>query len=405
MNYLITGGGFGNKGAEAMTLTAIYNICAHDDQARIYMFKGIVEPTFELKKPVQYIYCYRWLFLYLLGRSMRGYRWNAFKDIIKTIVPGYAQREGNVIRSYRAIKSIDYLIDISGYGFGSKWSDDNNQDWLDWLNVASKYAKKKYLMPQSFGPLEFEKTELCEYAQMVFKRFNHIYAREESSAEYLSQLGINSEKMADSVLIERDYDPSRIIGRYEDYREVIEINNSKNIAIIPNMRLIDRGGLNEDSIIDFYQVVIEKYVGKYDIYLIAHSDEDLELCRRIKERNTMDNRVICVDHVLYSFNYETFIGKMDFIIASRYHSIVHAYKEYIPAVIIGWADKYQSLAKSVEQESYIIRLERIGLRDSLSIVDEMEQNYAVESSVIRQNVLNLQEKSCYGFLEDDRKEW
>ena len=384
-----------------MTLIAIYNICARDDNAKIYMFKGVTPPKFELKTPIRYIHCPEWMFKKLLGRDMKGLRWVAFKDRLKTVIPGYSNRPDNVAVSLKMLKSIDFLIDISGYGFGSKWSDEHNRNWLDWLAVAGRYAKKKYLMPQSFGPLDFQNDDISEYAKKVFGGFDLIYAREDSSASYLSKLGINSVRMADSVLIEHDYDPSAVIKDFEKYKEDTEVKNRHNIAIIPNMRLIDTGGQSQSDLLEFYYAVIDRHMDKHDIYLTAHSGEDLELCRKIKEHYEEDERVIIIDHVLYSFNYESFVSKMDFIIASRYHSIIHAYKESVPAIILGWSDKYRSLAEAAKQTQYIIDPGNGNIENALLAVSGMSEKYPEERNTIRKNVSELQKQSCYAFLEGD----
>ena len=86
------------------------------------------------------------------------------------------------------------------------------------------------------------------------------------------------------------------------------------------------------------------------IYLVAHAGEDLEMCKEVKRRINNNDSVVLIDHVLYSFNYEAFVSNMDFVIASRYHSLIHAYKKSTPAIILGWAEKYEELAKKLIEE-------------------------------------------------------
>ena len=396
MNYLITGGEFNNKGAEAMTLTAIKNIYENDPDAVIYMFSGVVTPDFEFIKPLQYIHLAPWLVRRLTGKDMKGYRFVCVKDLIKSVLPGYATRWDATLLNLRKMRSIDVAIDVSGYGFGSKWPDDQNRTWLEWRGIVEKYAKKLYFMPQSFGPLDFESPEILSLAKKVFSGCAMIYAREESGARALDELGTDNIRMPDSVLLEKGFDPSLIIKDFHKYEEAVDVKNEHNIAIIPNMRLVDKAGIPREKMVLLYSGIIDRYVKDHDLYLIAHSGEDLKICREIKDRYPDDERIVLIDHVMYSFNYESFVKKMDFIIASRYHSIIHAYKEYVPAVIMGWADKYRSLASDVGQTDYIA--DPGDLEKVLQTVDKMVEGQAEAKKTIQSKVERLQERSCYDFL-------
>ena len=397
MNYLITGGEFNNKGAEAMTLTAIKNIYENDKNARIYMFMGIVRPPFELIVPLAYVHVPHWMFLKLSGKSLKGYIWVCIKDVIKAFLPGYSNRPDSIKRSLAILKSIDFCIDVSGYAFGSKWSDEHNRNWLDWLAIAVKFSKSTYLMPQSFGPIEFEGDDIPDLARQVFSKCKHIYAREKTGLECLNKLGVECIRMPDSVLLEKDFVAPLIIRNYGQYEETIKLARDRNVAIIPNRRLMDFGGIEYDKLMNFYFEVIDRLCAQYDIYLVAHAGEDLEICRVIKERYVRVDSVRLIDHVMFSFNYEMFVKKMDFIIASRYHSIIHAYKEHTPAVILGWSDKYSGVAEDVCQQNYLIDISEYDR--ALNIVEKMRENYESESTVIRERTKMLQEQSCYDFLK------
>ncbi|MBQ8945679.1 MAG: polysaccharide pyruvyl transferase family protein [Lachnospiraceae bacterium] len=398
MNYLITGGEFNNKGAEAMTLTAMKNIYANDEKAHIYMFKGIVEPPFELNVPLSYVHVPHWMFLKLLGKSLKGYGWVCIKDVIKAFLPGYSNRPDSIKRTLTILKSIDYCIDVSGYAFGSKWSDEHNRNWLDWLSIAVKFSKSTYMMPQSFGPMEFEGDDIPNRARQVFGKCKRIYAREKSGMECLHKLGVECIRTPDSVLLEKDFVAPLLIKNYKQYEETVELGRDRNVAIIPNGRLIDVGGVDRDGLMRFYSEVIDRLCVQYDIYLVAHAGEDLAICHEIKEKYAHNDAVRLIDHVMFSFNYEMFVRKMDFIIASRYHSIIHAYKEHTPAIILGWSDKYSGVAEDVCQQDYLADIRENDR--ALSIVERMGKNYESERVVIRERIKIIQEQSCYDFLKE-----
>ena len=399
MNYLLTGAEFNNKGAEAMTLVALKNIYNFDKSANVFLIDTGFYPSFELKKNITFLPLPKWNLRKLSGRKPVRFYKSRMKDFIKFFIPSKKSFFGTFFKTKETLKKIDVMIDISGFAFSSKWGDEVAIDWLAQIDIMQKNGSKIWIMPQSFGPFDFESNKVIEYAKNVLKKCECIYAREESGYNLLQNIGlVNIKRASDSVLIEKDFNPSLLINNFEKCYEDIIVKEKHNIALIPNIRLIDKGGINYSTILEFYSNVIKNYGSKFNFYLIAHTGEDLSVCKKIKELFMKSEQVIYIDHVLSSFNYETFIKKMDFIIASRYHSIIHAYKESIPAVVLGWADKYNSVLNETAQLEYLIDLNSSA--KALDTVDKMIQSYEIESKKIQENVTKIQKTSCYDFLKE-----
>ena len=89
---------------------------------------------------------------------------------------------------------------------------------------------------------------------------------------------------------------------------------------------------------------------------------------KIKKLFKENNMVSLIHEDLNVFEIEDIIRKFDFLIASRYHSIVHAYKNGVPALVIGWAIKYIELLKSFNQIEYYF-----DIRDDLKIESVSEK--------------------------------
>ncbi len=399
MNYLLAGGEFNNKGAEAMTLIAMSHICKNDSEAKIYMFGTGYKQPFEMKKDITYIINTKWWLRERMGRRPVCCYKARFIDLIKLFWPGKVSSLGKKKKSEQILRNIDVVIDISGFAFSSKWGDDGAIEWLDQLGLMQTYGAKVYIMPQSFGPFDFISPDIVNYGKKVLSKCEYIYAREKKGYELLKGLGLtNVEYMPDSVLIEKDFDSSLVIKDIEKYREEFNYKTDHNFCIIPNYRLIDQGGMDKNKLINFYTDLVERYKSSFDIYLVAHAGEDLGICKAMKEKYKENDRVILINHIMNSFNYEEFIKRMDFIIASRYHAIIHAYKEYVPAVILGWADKYQGVAEEMKQTEYIISIDDV--KTALRKTDMMVERYVVEKEIIKRNVTEIQKKDCYAFLKD-----
>lgn len=399
MNYLLTGAEFNNKGAEAMTLIALKNIYENDSNANVFLLDSGYYPDFEFYKPLTYISLPVWNLRILCDRKPVRCYMARIKDFIKYFVPGKKSSFGTLLTTKRVLSKIDVVIDVSGFAFSSKWGDEGTIDWLSQIDLMKKMGAKIWLIPQSFGPFDFDSKQVVEYGKSVLENCELVCAREENGFELLKNIGLkNINRMSDSVLSEKDFNPSSVIKNYENFIESIDTPDEHNIAIIPNYRLIDIGGTDYKKMLGFYADIINKYSGKYHFYLIAHAGEDLAVCKKVKELFEDSEKVTLIDHVMYSFNYEEFSKKMDFIIASRYHSIIHAYKEGVPAIVLGWADKYKGIVSEIGQTEYLIDLNSYD--KALSAVEKMTELYDSESRKIKDKVVQIQEHSCYDFLKE-----
>lgn len=395
MRYLIKGGEFNNKGAEAMTLIAITRIIQSDHSPEIYMVDYGTNKPYELCCDVHFIQIPYF-------EMNRIFKRGSIKDLLKKlidlcylIIPWKQSSFFKTRQALSIVRSIDYMIDISGYQLGSSWGEPTAINYCDWINLITKYGGKVVLMPQSFGTFQFSKITI-DYIKNTLKKCEIIYARETKGYNDLITMGLNNvRKSPDSVLLEGGFNASAVIKNYDSFFEKIEVEGKTNICIVPNYRLIDIGGYSYNKLLDFYSNVIRRYKDA-DFYLVAHAGEDIEMCKSIKNQFQDDERVHFIDHVLLSFNYEELVKHMDFIIASRYHSIIHAYKEYTPAIILGWADKYEEVAKIFYQDKYIIDLKNIS--DDLLTTDLMFNQCKKEREILNENVPIIQKMDCYSFL-------
>ncbi len=130
------------------------------------------------------------------------------------------------------------------------------------------------------------------------------------------------------------------------------------IGLVPNVKIMQHG--NEKEIYRHYKTLINRVLesGK-NIYLLRHSFEDLEILKAIKDDFIDDHRVILLEDDYNCIQIDELLSKFDFIIASRYHSIIHAYKNAVPAFVFGWAIKYQELLSAFSQERYMFDVREV----------------------------------------------
>lgn len=401
MNIIIKGGEFNNKGSEAMSLIAIYNIRKSFPYANIYFFDYGYRFMYGSDINIKFFSFPYWVFDYLIGLSnKRKYLIGKIKNYLKKYIPNRRFYTNNEITdSLNIIKNADHFIDISGYALSSNWGLNNCKYYAFWIDFVKKYNPncKIYLMPQSFGPFDFDETTNNKIKSSLAK-CDKIFAREQGGFNDLTKkFGLNNVCLSyDSVLLEKEYKPEKVITNIDKYIEKPQKTNDRKVAIIPNYRLVDRGNNSIESLINLYSKIINETNSNITFYLIPHAGEDIHICKMIKERFPDNGKVVLIDHVMASFNYENFVSDFDYIIASRYHSIVHAYREGTPAVIIGWSEKYDEVAKAFDQSDYIYDLKGNG--NIMGLINKIEFNYSKEREHIKRLLPEIQKQSCYEFL-------
>lgn len=97
-----------------------------------------------------------------------------------------------------------------------------------------------------------------------------------------------------------------------------------------------------------------------------------------------------------------FVTQMNFAIASRYHSIVHAYKNDVPCIVLGWATKYVELLALFEQNNYMLDIRKgVGEEKLVSAIKEMEERYLLESQKISSIRKVVQGQNCFDILMEE----
>ena len=402
MKYIIVGGEFNNKGAEAMVFSAISQIRKKDPRAEIVIFDANNYNPYQDDLNAKYYYFPSFYY----SKIYRKTKWMVFLLKIKNIIKKVLGKS-TVVKLKECLyhlRTCDYFIDISGYALSTVWGATEVNDYLNKIRYVSKCNEKAkiVLMPQSFGPIDFQLVKKEFVLESLSKCFR-IFARERSGYELLKEIGLQNVSLEyDSVLLSANDNYKEALKNYDRYLTDIEVEGKKNIAIVPNLRLCDKLHISKEELCEFYFRIMDQYLASgYRFYLVGHAREDLSICKIIKNKYADHSAVILIDQVLTSYNYQKFISAVDFVIASRYHSLIHAYKAFIPAIILGWSEKYEAIAKALGQERYLADLKNVA--DTLSKIDFLIANRSDEVVKIRSGVEEIQKHDCYAFIEESPK--
>lgn len=391
MGYvLITGGSFINKGAQSMVFITVCEIKRRFPQKDIVVLSDIDATRYAVlpEKDGE--------FQFLLRDNVCIYGWK-YKLLQHRY--GKLDRYGDAAKIR---KNVDMIIDISGYTFGS------NFGWMSSflaayrVNRAKKYKAPIYYMPQSFGPFEWKGifgkiTDACIRRWLPYAEV--IYAREDEGARLLiERYGFSNVVLSnDMVLLNKGIDLHSVYKKIPDAKAPEIGRNS--VAVLPNVRNYQYG--NKRSLMKAYRIIIDLQLAKgRTVYLIRHATDDLVFCQEIKMLYESNSKVVLVKEDFECWEYEKFVQKFDYLVASRYHAIVHAYKCQVPCIVLGWATKYQELLSKFGQEKYALDVRgNIDGNELSDIVKRMEKNYDCESETIGNILKQLQKTDVFDCLK------
>ena len=391
-NIIIAGGGLVNKGAQAMTLICICELKKRYPDHRVLLLTWDASPAAKAKHAM-----YDLELLEIPPLKFSGAAKNPLLRAVYSLRYGEQFRKSDVI--YR---NTDLFVDVSGYALGSNWNTKICNDYLDAIEHALAYNIPVYLMPQSFGPFDYTTGEgraIDDRTCRLFPKVKHIFAREQEGYDALvSRYGLTNVTLThDMVLTSKIMDYS-IALREKPVLQLPEISENS-IALIPNVRVGDTGVNNPLTV---YSAAIHCALEKgLQVYITRHSNEDVELCEALKAAFADDDRVVLLaqDHSCMEFN--ELVKKFRFVVASRFHAIVHALKNGIPCVALGWATKYENLMSLFGQQSYVFDL-RFSIESAAVIqaVTEMDQNWQQEQETIRAALPALQKENVFDLIKD-----
>lgn len=395
-NIIITGGELFNKGAQAMTFVAVSELKKRFPNHEIYLLSEM-----DLERPSAVRERYAFSFTGWYPIKFARCQNNPLLRLSCKL-----RNRAELANAEQLYQACDMMVDISGYALGSNWSIRNNSRYLDHLEFAQAFGIPVYLMPQSFGPFNFgsEHPGIDERCRKLLPMCKAILAREREGYDALvNTYGLTNVQLAtDLVLNNKGIDLSNIFNAIPDFT-LPEIATGS-IAIVPNGRNLSVG--NDAEVLARYQAAIRHGLeqGK-TVYLLHHATSDASICARLKASFEDNARVILLENEFSCLEFNELVQHFDYLVASRFHSIVHAYKNAIPCVIMGWAKKYEELSAQFEQQSYLFDVRnRVDASALCNAMDHLDSSKEEESRKIKALLAAIQKNNVFDILGSHSKE-
>lgn len=390
---IITGIQMRNKGSQAMFLSLYHGMKAIHEECEVIGF------AFKTDSPDQYAFALlphddftRLVFKHRLNRI-------PLLAPLLTRLAGLVRKtrkwDGKIAEMDKALREADVILDASGYTLGSGWSREGGAYLLDTIRMARNYDTKVVLMPQSFGPWDWGRDDDEQFLEEVKEELSYctkIYARETEGFECLKQLGLdNVELSADLVIREQPFPTVSDIFTSQEPRDIYYPERGS-VGFIVNENLFRIG--EPAAVRSLYARILDRLIEKGEkVYFLNTSTADLELTEQILGETENQAKVNVITGDYSSPELIDMISHFKYVVASRYHSIVFAYRCGVPAVIFGWAAKYTDLAAHFGQQDYVFDVRNLAVDQLIGKIDELGDRHEQESRLIKHRLEEMQSSS------------
>lgn len=371
MNIVILGGGFRNKGNEAMLRVVQKELNQRIDAVNMFAVLGPSEHSQAYASGIVPVSIGHPKIQKYVGGSMAS-RASISKFLIQTGSIGELIRSIISVRSTRnrvaprmiddIIGGIDAVIDIHGYAFGDPWSLQGFKAAAGWGEFCQRKKMPYCFLPQTWGP--FDKQGYPAETASILQNASLFYARETpSQAELARALRKPVEEIAiapDTALLFK----SGPLSLGEDVLRRIGINRHDKplIGISPNLRVYERtsGVGSENEYVQLLSHLSEYFITHLEANVVLVPNEISQVHNIKNIESGADDRFLCnlvaslVRQPTGCFAFRNYysaeeihsaIGCLDLLVGSRFHSLVFALSGGVPLIALGWAHKYEGLLR------------------------------------------------------------
>lgn len=307
--------GFQNKGAELMLLAIVARLRATYPDAALCMVPSAPHGSQPFRKMMS-------LGLYpKASLVLAGIEWGNASRLIPAIL---RRRYGLILD-----REVDIVIDAAGFAYSDQWGVGPSQELARATKHWRRRGTKVILMPQAFGPFEYP--EIRKAIRSAVENADLVMPRDATSYRHLTE-----------VTGERDY-----IRQYPDFTNLVEgvvpddFDASRfGVALVPNYRMIDKtSDVSGNSYVAFMKTCAQR-LQELDArpFMLVHEGEDDE--RLAQEISGGAIPVVTEED---SLRLKGILGASRAVVASRFHALVSALSQGVPAVATGWSHKYTEL--------------------------------------------------------------
>jgi colanic acid/amylovoran biosynthesis protein len=253
------------------------------------------------------------------------------------VVPFNLRRELGIVLD----TEVDHILDASGFAYGDFWGTSKpDQAYLDHIAKVKKKGGKLVLLPQALGP--FKSQDVIDNFAPLAKAADLIIARDRISYDHLNSAFGNSTRY------QMFPDFTNLVSTPDawEYRE-------GNVCIIPNYKMLKGKEEQADKYDEWLRhVCIRTRENGYKPYWLIHEGQlDKEIAERVNENLSEPLPIVLEDDPILIKHR---IKSCPFIVVSRFHGLVSALSQGVPAISTSWSHKYRMLMEDYASDEFLV---------------------------------------------------
>jgi colanic acid/amylovoran biosynthesis protein len=308
--------GFLNKGAELMLLGILGEISRRMPGADLVMAPNLRSAPYGKRAPLG-LYQKVWYQRY-------GIQWGHLGHLIPSMLRDLF---GLVLD-----REIDVVLDASGFSYSDQVGLSSTLAMARAMRRWKRRDTKVILLPQAFGP--FENGRIRASMRHIADNADLIFARDKISYKYLTDIAGKRE----SIRIAPDFTcllPGTLPDRFDP--------GKNRFCIIPNFRMMEKSTEEKASAYISFLSLCARYLhekGRYPFFLIHEGERDRKIADTVIKNTGLDIAVVIEEDPL---KIKGILSLCEGVVGSRYHGLVSALSQGVPALAAGWSHKYEML--------------------------------------------------------------
>ena len=229
--------------------------------------------------------------------------------------------------------TVDVVLETKGFIFSDQWGISPVREVNLNMRRWKKQGKKIILLPQAFGP--FENKTIRKEMKAILDGSDLIFAREKTSFDYLKDIS------PDNTRIRQAPDFTNLLegiapenpGYYKD-----------KIAIIPNARMLDKTGpKGAQAYRHFLQQALKTFRDHNQPFcMLLHEGRQIDYNLAQDAVASLQGKIEIISEP-NPLKIKGIIGCCKAVVSARYHGLINALSQNVPAIAIGWSHKYEEL--------------------------------------------------------------
>ena len=347
MEIFLRGGGFANKGAEALLKTVKqelekripsveFHAIVQGSQATAATHAGFLPHT--ERTALEF-------WLYHLGRCpvpVKGCR--------------NVARRLQAHRQIRLLHECDAVLDVSGYAYSDTFVAYPMRLAKDIVSGCHDIGISYVFLPQAWGP--FTKSFSQQAIRHMAERAVLLYARDKTSLQHLRSIPdipLGKLELAPDIVLK--FRPCEIHKNLDPLEKSgLLVKEKPLVGICPNIRIYratERHGIGPNNpyvrwMVDLCNALLTEtdahiVLFPHEIDMRLWRKDDRHVCRFVQQALQTTERVRVFLEPCSADTLKLLIQQLDLLVGSRFHSIIAALSLCVPTVAMGWSHKYQEV--------------------------------------------------------------